>query len=262
MITQERSLDTPNVSQTELQIMEGAINTNRDAMDYVSKMVNVQVRLAEVSGAQRDMTIEGDRPCKLAFLSLLGVASQRTLFMAIFQQHKSAERIQSIFGCPPYPWLKKEDAVLLNASGIAFKRINMSSEMLSGVDTNVLNYNTFGLEHYVDQNSRQYRITPLGNTRMDGPLFIAHAVTMLSQFDTTCRIPKKVVRRSTGGRPVFKREKQRFPKIGDTLQMTQSPLLSAIRLLNTSKAFSATVMKIVPRSSDSATALVQLRRMF
>lgn len=266
MITQKRRRDTrlafdsSGVTQAELQVMESSIDTNRDAMNYVSKVVNTQMRLAEATGAQRDTAIEGDRSARLAFLSLLGQTSQRTLFMAIFKEPGSAERVQSIFGSPPYPWLGKEDAVLLNASGIAHSRVNMSSDALSGVETLVLNYNTFGLEHYVDPNGRQYRVTPLGSTRMDDPLFIAHAVAELSQFDTTCRIPKKVVRRGTGGRPVYERAKQRFPRIGETLHLTQSPLLSAIRLLNNSKEFSATVTKVVPRSSDSATALVQLRR--
>lgn len=266
MLTQKRRRDTrlafesAGVSQAELQVMEGSIDTNRDAMEYVSKVVNAQVRLADASGAQRDVAVEGDRAARLAFLSLLGVTSQRTLFMAIFRQPGSSDRIQSIFGSPPYPWLAKEDAVLLNAAGIASRRVNMSSDALSGVEASVLNYNNFGLEHYVDQSGRQYRVTPLGQTRLGDPLFIAHAVTALSQFDTTCRIPKKVVRRGAGGRPTYEREKQRFPRIGETLQLTQSPLLGTIRLLSNSKQFAATVTKVVPRSSDAATALVQLRR--
>ena len=267
MLTNKRKLDTrpvsdfDDVSRADLKIMEESIDTNRDAIEYVTTLINMQLVSAEEHGVRRDIKIEGDRYARLAFLSFLGIDSQRMLFMGIFNKTCSVQRLQSIFGAPPYPWLKDGDVVVLNAAGISRSRVNMSPSAVGGVLTNILNYNTFGMEHYIDQNGRQYRVTPTETTRPDDPFFISHAITALSQFETTCRIPKKVVKRVAGGRPVYSRQKQRFPRMGEVLYLSQSKLLGAVKLLNKSKELSATVIKVAPRSSGSATALIQLRRM-
>ena len=266
MLTQKKRRTTNvyandfELSLAELQVQEQSIETNRDAMQYVQAVIKLQVRIAAITHVAIGQTVEGDRSARLAFLSLLNLESQRSVFMEFFRQEGASQRVQSIFGSPPYPWLKKEDAVLLSVSGIASRRINMSSESLGETQGNILNYNTFGLEHYADKQGRQYRVTPRAGVRLDNVLFISEAVADLSAFDTTCRIPKKLVRKTTGGRPIFEKSRLQFPRIGEALMLAQSPTLGGIRRLNTSKELTAVVVKVVPRTSNAATALVQLRR--
>lgn len=266
MLTQKRRRTTRGhandfeLSLAELQAQERSIDTNRDALQYVQSVIKLQVRIAAITQVEVGQQTEGDRSARLAFLSLLGLESQRTVFMEFFRQEGASGRVQPIFGSPPYPWLKKDDAVLLNASGIAHRRTNISSETLGDLQGSVLNYNTFGLEHYTDRDGLQYRVTPRASVRLDDVLFISEAVSDLAIFDTTCRVPKKIVRRTTGGRPVFEESKPRFPRLGDALTLTQSSTLSGIMRLTTSREFSAVVMKVVPRAAGAATALVQLRR--
>ena len=128
----------------------------------ITNRMEAQVAHPDAQHAPINSSIVGDGVAKKAFLTLLPVDIQRTVFLKIAGSQKSWPRLRALFGAPPYPFLRPSDADVIRAAGIAHGRTNMSYDDKPDQRHTSLNYTQFGLPHMIDQHGRQYRIAQEG----------------------------------------------------------------------------------------------------
>ena len=123
--------------------------------------------------------------------TLLPLSMQRELFLWLASRGERGLAVcASLFGAPPYAFLRPGDAAALTARGFAHGRVRMAYENASGPQAP--NYAQFGIPHYEDAQGRQLRFMQPDNSSLDSPtcvLALLHASDAPVTF--ALRLPRK-----------------------------------------------------------------------
>ena len=194
----------------------------------VTALFKDQIRLARHNGVEANVTALGDGIAKQIFYTLLPGFAQRRVFIDVLSDATAYPRVRTLFGAPPYSFLKDEDAQMLCAAGFAHSRQNMS---YGSMGRNAAPpYSQFGIPHLRDQYDREYTICShrafdsmtLGAACLLGeggpvPLFIR-----IKRADAQTRIKME--------KSVESRQELIFPTNGENLLLR--PSLEVLKQLN------------------------------
>lgn len=134
---------------------EGLGTTLDDVVSSIVRLCRVQLVKAKEDRALPNTPIDGDSTVRTLFLSLLPLTRQRVVFArAMGSQRDNLQRARSLFGAPPYRFLRPEDNELYNASAFSVRRINMAYLTESPTP----GMHQFGRPHYLDDRRRKYRV--------------------------------------------------------------------------------------------------------
>jgi hypothetical protein len=129
-----------------------SIVAETDAVELVVALIERQLEAAERAGTEPNTSMPGDSEARSAFNAVLGLATQRTVFLQHVRNRRFWPRVRSLIGVPPYAFLKPEDDDVLNASGIARNRTHMATR------SPILSSSDIGVGHFEDQANRAYRL--------------------------------------------------------------------------------------------------------
>ena len=132
------------------------LRTAGDAFEVCEALFEEQLERAAIEKPPPNTPISGDSTARSAFLLLLTDLQKRALFLRIANVPSSWPRLRALVGAPPFHFLLPRDAAVLNASGFARGRVNMTYE--SG--HHVANASQFGPGQLVDEHGREYRVAP------------------------------------------------------------------------------------------------------
>lgn len=236
-----------------------SIETLGDAVDYVTAIMDRQIERGRADGFLLNETITGDTPARNTFYTLLPDREQRSVFMKVAGDMRNWPRLRGLFGAPPYSFLRSEDGSMLRAAGIAAGRSNMAHED----SQSAASYTQFGSGQLVDEQEREYRVTPVESLRLTDP------VPWLLQGDGGREITFQVrVKKRDRKRKLemLKDEAARktltFPRPGDRITLSLKPSLQKIQRQSNADIQPVTLLvrRVVPRGESAATAAVVARR--
>lgn len=235
---------------------EQRLDTISDAIEYCHQLIGVQLERAKEQRAPMNEAIYGDAHARKAVTTLLPEHFIRELFLETTRSIDNLPRIRSLFGAPPYNFLKPEDAGLIRAGGIASKRTNMTYERVK----QTASYSQFGSGHLVDNFFREYRIVSIREPQETDelPCDIEKVAPQKSVF-MNVRVPKRSnAEKMALLKDVSKRRAVLFPMVGEVITVNYSAGLQAVwgTKANTRLDTKIVVKSIVPRSSTGATAAV------
>ena len=185
----------------------GAATSIRAAKELIRELLKKQVEQARAKGVVDGKEVENDAVVRRGMLFLLPDEAVRLLFLEFVQAKANLPRTTSLFGTPPYHFLRREDCSLLNSSAFSKSRSHMAYE-----DAVVCNYSQFGEAHFYDATGRQYKILFSKEKLYDenAPLPQNTRVWQSGiELDGVVRIPKR--KRTEALLP--------FPGIGDELDI-------------------------------------------
>ena len=183
---------------------------------------------------------------------LLTDAQQRELFIKFASKPVAWPRIRPLVGSPPYHFLMPQDAGMLNASGFARGRINMTYDTGGKTATHA----QFGPGQLVDEHTREYRVAP---RRLDPSDPLPGAEYFRSQTkDLVLQV--KVKRHGIHKkRELFHSEFKKqllFPQPGEVITLRETERLLSARGLRVPSSTSLRVKALWPRSQGGSTAAV------
>jgi len=138
-----------------------SIRTIGEAMEHVRELMEAQVTRAVNERVDRNAACGGDAGARNTFYTLLPDPQQRVVFLGVIRQARAWPRIRTLFGAPPYGFLRPEDAGMLRAAGIAHGRTNMTHD----VTQSAASYSQFGAGQLADDLGREYRVVRRQNVR-------------------------------------------------------------------------------------------------
>lgn len=231
------------------------IETIEDAVNYCSALIQKQLERSREKRPPPNTAIYGDAESRRATLTLLPDTFVRDLFLRTTRDFRNWPRIKPLFGSPPYVFLRPEDAGLINASGISSKRSNMAYSKVG----ETASYSQFGNEHLVDRYGREYRVVPSRTPLPSEPLPCDFGDVAVSRpVLLNIRIPKRPRdERLQLFSKVETRQFVMFPRAGEVLEISSSPLLKRVRGITDKETTSRLqIRQIVPRSATSSTAAI------
>ncbi len=209
-----------------------------DAVTLCRTRRDAQLARAVEERAAPNVAVQGDGQFRSLFLVLLPEDEQRRFFLETARDTKAWPRLSSLFGAPPFHFLRAEDAGMLRAAGFARGRANMTYEHGSG-GMIVPSSAQFGA-HFEDAHDRAYRLLaspeerfqPRGGLLRGDEAELA-SIALLESLPTGLQlhVAVKVKRRS-------QREKQRmiinereresltFPRPGTRVQLFETAQLT------------------------------------
>lgn len=258
--TQEERTERRRVEGTEdaskRKLDEKPLDTLADAMEYCQGLVEVQLQRAKDQSAQMNVSINGDSHVRRAITTLLPDAFIRELFLTTTRSKEAWPRIRSLFGAPPFNFLRPEDAGLIRATGISSGRTNMAYN----APNDAASYAQFGESHLVDEFLRQYRVVPSGVPREGDQLPCdIERIAVASDIHLNVRVPKRSKEeRNALLKDATKRKAVFFPQVGETLTVRYSQKLQLVwrRTLANDTTLRVVVKQVAPRSATSSTAAV------
>ena len=160
----------------------------------------------------------------------------------------NVEKIRKVFGCPPYPWLEMEDAILLSASALTKCRVNM------GNGNYIPSYSMFGIPHYKDLINREYKIisTSFTGNNENSDFFIKNELETAANLNLICRLSKSENKKNT----------LQFPRPGEKVTLRINRLIKQIHCMNRVHNVELRVVNCKARTLKGATCLVQVCRIF
>lgn len=228
--------------------------TLQEAVDHCKVLLETQVQRAIEERAPMNAPINGDASARKAVMTLLPDQFVRELFLHVTRSKDAWPRIRSLFGAPPFNFLRPEDASLFRASGIASHRANMSYER----SNETASYNQFGSGHLVDSFDREYRVVYAKAPNPADPLpFDVESMPGTAPIFLNVRVPKRSRGEKQG---IFKQSERRaavmFPRVGETLSVSYSPGLRSLWGVRDSKRTVATIVvkSLAPKSATASTA--------
>lgn len=251
----------PLAQRADVAVVETgqSIETLGDAVDHVSSVMDRQLERGQADGFRPNESINGDAAARATFYTLLPDRQQRDVFLHVAGNMRNWPRLRPLFGAPPYNFLRSEDAGMLRAAGIAHGRSNMAHED----SQSAANYTQFGSGQLVDVQEREYRVTPLEETRLTDPAPFLLNVGANKEIVLQVRVKKRDRKRKM---EMLKdndaRKTLTFPRPGDkvTLSPTQS-LLSIQRRRSTNiEPITLLIRRVVPRGESAATAAIVAQR--
>jgi hypothetical protein len=237
----------------ELPDMSGSRKLNSldlsEAQHEISERMREQIRKANQMNATPNESVQGDSYVGAMFKSLLPLQMQRAVFKTTLKRLEDATRARSLFGAPPYPFLNSSDNQMLNASGIARGRTNMSCG-----DRSIPMSNHFGTAHAVDTHGRSYRA--FQNSIVNGHGVAIACASWVSSDDNADRnkLIVKIVRSRKRQRDI--EQFQRMPMVGEVISVNTTPFVKnalgiqldatfKVRAFRTHVAHARTAMLIV-----------------
>lgn len=228
-----------------------------EAVEYCQRLVEKQLERAEEQRPDMNVAIYGDLQARRAITTLLPDNEIRELFLRTTRQPKAWPRLRSLFGVPPYNFLRPEDAGVVRASGIASGRTNMAYEQAG----QTANYSQFGSGHYVDSFEREYRVVPRAPPRgADSLPYDLENIEPATFIFMNVRVPKrsreqkqKLLKDQTKRRAVL------FPYVGEELTVQYSSELRTVWRSDKSAEQNRAriiVKSMTPRSATASTAAV------
>lgn len=183
---------------------------------------------------------------------LLTDTQQRELYLRIAAMQQNWPRLSSVFGAPPYHFLRPGDAAVLNATGFSRGRTNMTYDQ----GCRVANQQQFGPGQLVDEYRREYRVTPRSSNAEDplpGPgYFEQEARDMMLQV----KVKKHGIQKK---RELFysdHRAQLFFPQPGETIVLQETRQLLNARGLRQPSRTVLRVKAVWPRGHGASTAAV------
>ena len=191
------------------------IVSERDAQDFVRELIRRQIDRAELDNVPPNVAASGDSEVRDAFNVLLSLQSQRGTFLATIKDVKSWPRVRTIFGVPPFGFLRPEDDDVLNASGIARNRVHMASQ------SGMLSFAEIGVGHYSDDATRRYKVVgDDDNTSTEIPVRKARSARRLV-LDARVAVAISVKERASilKSRDVQRQRAITVPRVGEVLRL-------------------------------------------
>lgn len=228
------------------------LRTAGDAFQVCKSLFEEQLQRAASERPLPNQSIGGDASARAAFLLLLTDAQKRELFLKLANNSASWPRIRSLVGAPPFHFLLPHDAGVLNATGFARGRINMTYEH-SG---RAANHSQFGPGQLVDEHTREYRIAPRALNDADplpGQEYFQRATKdMLLQVKVkrTSIQKKRALFRSQSQKQLF------FPQPGEAITLRETRNLLSARGLREPSETTLRVKALWPREQGGNTATV------
>lgn len=231
------------------------IRTVGEAVQHVRDLLEAQLARATDLGTTANAAAPGDGAVRNAFYTLLAEPQQREVFMGFCRQMTAWPRLRSLFGAPPYGFLRAEDAGMLRAAGIASNRTNMAHETAQAAAS----YSQFGAAQLTDGLERDYRVVRRQNVNEADPLPFTFEVR--DAPDVLLHV--RVKRRSREAklemlRDQTQREKLVFPRAGERLALQETKRM--LRLTGTrvavARSTNLVVKRVVPRGENASTAAV------
>ena len=236
--------------------------TLRELTVEITQLINHQIDKAMSEKATYNAPIEGDRFVRDLFKTFLPLSIQREVYMKSFRTLEHASRSVCIFGAPPYPFLNSSDNGMLNASGMARRRVNIAYTH-NGLQ-NLMHSQHFGRGQAYDEKGRLYK-------NIQGDLVSVNATNVLEQSnnmpigmlalnndDSTnailvckVRMPRNIVQ---------SKEIIGFPKIGETIVLYATSYSRSIFRTNFQIEICIKGMTIPRRNSRMALLRVQCLR--
>jgi len=255
----DRMLDLENDGRLPARIRTafgGALQTAGDAYEVCQRMFREQLERAISERAAPNTPIAGDASARTAFQLLLTDTQQRQLFLETATHSANWPRLRSLVGAPPYHFLLPEDASVLNASGFARGRVNMTYDSVG----KVANSGQFGPGQLVDEHTREYRVAPRALQPTDplpGPDYFNNTTK-----DLVLQVRVKRHTRADKRKLLHSEYKKRlfFPQPGETITLQETSRLMNARGLREPSRTQLRVKALFPRSSSGSTAAVLVGR--
>lgn len=130
------------------------VRTIADAVEHVQKLLDAQLARATEQNTRANVAAPGDAGARITFYTLLPDEQQRLVFLRFASQARAWPRLRTLFGAPPYGFLRAEDSGMLRAAGIATNRSNMAHEDSQAAAS----YTQFGAGQLTDEFAREYRV--------------------------------------------------------------------------------------------------------
>lgn len=209
-----------------MPVLAASVRSIPEAVDALRELYARQLEKANERQTPPNASVDGDGAARTSFLTLLPPEEQRAFFLQTVQNRAFWPRVRTLFGAPPYSFLRPEDAGVLRAAGIATGRLHMAHE-----ETTATNYSEFGEGHFTDRAGRLYRVIakqrahsrselPWQGLRASGRVVMDVRIQKMSHAKKT-----KVIRGEEG--PLAQMSIV-FPRVGDTIRLrTVSALAQA-----------------------------------
>lgn len=233
---------------------EAPMRTIADAIDFVKDAIAVQLARARAEFARPNVAIVGDNAVRVTFYTLLGDAQQRRVFLQTASDMRNWPRLRSLFGAPPYNFLRAEDGGTIRASGLVPTRRNLANE-----NQIAASYAQFGTAQLKDEFEREYRAIPAVDATDNSPL-PWHFTESASR---TIHLQVRVKKRSRTAKSLLAKnaESKRlltFPRPGEKIALQETS--SLLRILRGARSASRVthlkIEKVIPRGANAATAAV------
>jgi hypothetical protein len=227
------------------------IHTVQQATDEVIRLFEGQINTALTEAHGPNKPAPGDGRARSAFWTVLAPNEQRAVFVRFCQQRAFWPRIRTLVGPPPFSFLNPNDNELLNPSGIARGRTNMSHNR----PNTILSSTEIGGGHLLDQYERVYKIVQTDNQQHTLDV-IFRRVANTRKIALDC----KLSRMSTTKRlEIYKRRNKdhriHFPHTGDELHLR----LASASLGNPSRVHTFRVDLVLPKGNGSPVCRVFAR---
>lgn len=251
----------PLAQRADVAVIEGGkpIETLGDAVEHVTAAMDRQIERGHTDGFRPNESIVGDSAARTTFYTLLPDIEQREVFLSIAGDMRNWARLRALFGAPPYNFLKSEDAGMLRAAGIAQGRSNMAHED----SQSAANYTQFGVGQLIDEEEREYRVTPHEQIKSTDPAPFLLETHAGADIVLQVRVKKRDRKRKL---EMLKDKDARrtltFPRPGDhiVLSPTQGMLSIQRRRSSNLQPITLRVKRVIPRGESAATAAVVAQR--
>ena len=240
-----------------------------------------QLAVAARDASEPNQEASGDRAARQKFYTLLDINQQRKLFLQLCKTRSFLPRIRTLIGAPPFCFLKECDNYILNATGIAHGRVNMSVRGINVISSSA----EIGVGHFIDARGRTYKVIKTEPEWNDVVVFarlersrkavldmrLQRITTTMPPTTTTTTTPKTTAATAdtattTLAAPrssIFKKRHHHHnsspstdsvPKVGEKMKLTLIPSLqeSDISTPTTPTSPEFTVRAIVQRSAGSS----------
>lgn len=223
-----------------------AFSSLRYAREHIANMMQDQINLATEKGTLANQAIPGDSRAHLMLVTLLPMNMQRDVFMTVVCREEAYPRVRTLFGAPPYAFLRSEDSGMLRAAGFASSRRNVTYDGF-----HIANYSQFGAPHLTDTYDRQYRISQEKDDEGAQVAFMAlhrggdQKVTLIVRIKKRSRSVRAVMLRDVAGKVALS-----FPLAGELLRMRPTTTIIRMTLARASDATPVDIRVLAVRLSD------------
>ena len=227
------------------------VQTTREAYFICKQLIEEQLEKSRLEHSLPNVAITGDASARNAVLLLLGDFQQRNLFLHVAEDRQNWGRLRSLFGAPPYNFLRPQDAAMFAASGFARGRVNMAYDDVKAAASTA----QFGPGQLVDECGREYRIAG-ENEQTYTDLLPGNAYFNVKRNNILLQV--KIRKQSKAKKIALMRSEDRkqvlFPRPGEVLTLRESRGLLSARGASFSMPTNLRVRALFPRGVGSSTA--------